>query len=230
MVNYRDWIKQSIQQLIFLVLGRKNNCVFPNCLRRDANIKRFWIGFQSQLISVVPELQPFVGCCEVLWLGTVPVSELFCNLAFTLSSYFMNTTTLILETERKLPSHLLPISLCLCEPFTLGFGRVTVNNKKYFVACLNVTPATFEMIRLTVKKLDGGKRNELYRLWMWSSRTSAWEFGHSWIKICWECSSCSSHVLLSDRLVAVSNSDPFGKTGLTYQLEFVWSYLGSAEN
>lgn len=154
---YRDWIKQSIQQLrwvkpgrllkiyvktlkitgvwssarwmqwalkaSFLVLGRKNNCVFPNCLRYDANIKRFWIGFQSQLISVVPELQSFVGCCEVLWLGTVPVLELFCNLAFTLSSYFMNTTTLILETERKFPSHLLPISLCLCEPFMLGGWR-----------------------------------------------------------------------------------------------------------
>lgn len=66
----------------------------------------------------------------------------------------MNTTTLILETERKFPSHLLPISLCLCEPFVLGFGRVTVNNKSYFVACLNVTPATFEMIRLTVRKIN----------------------------------------------------------------------------
>lgn len=72
----------------------------------------------------------------------------------------MNTTTLILETERKFPSHLLPISLCLCEPFMLGFGRVTVNNKSYFVACLNVTPATFEMIRLTVKKINWvGKKN-----------------------------------------------------------------------
>lgn len=187
--------------------------------------------FFSLSSCVVPELQPFVGCCEVLWLGTVPVLELFCNLAFTLSSYFMNTTTLILETERKFPSHLLPISLCLCEPFVLGFGRVTVNNKSYFVACLNVTPATFEMIRLTVKKINWmGGNKKTCRLWTWSSRTSVWEFGHSWIKICWECSSCCSRVLLSDRFVGVSNSNPFGKTGLTYQLEFVWSCLGSAEN
>lgn len=44
----------------------------------------------------------------------------------------------------------------------LGFGRVTVNNKSYFVACLNVTPATFEMIRLTVKKINwmGGKKKK----------------------------------------------------------------------